>query len=168
MNRFMLLYNLNLWLHFLSVLLWLGGIVFFLFVFAPAVHALPPGTGVHTLAQGARSLQTLSWIAIVLLVATGALNFISRGMAIEFRFGPGYYSILGLKLFLVLAMLFHHLLQAFKYAPRIASLTAQSAHDIPSWPEPLLSHWKKWFVLLKINVTLGLIVILLGLGLARS
>ena len=168
MTQFIFFQTLNLWLHLISLVLWIGGIGFFLFVFGPAAHSLPPGAGVQVLDKGRRSLQTLSWIAISLLLITGVFNLIFRGMATGFHLGPGYYSILAIKLFLFLTMFFHHSLQVFKYAPRIASLTAQTSQDIQSWPEPLLSQWKKWFMLLKINATLGPIALLLGLALTRG
>jgi len=168
MSFFIFFHSLNLWLHVISLALWIGGIAFFLFVFGPAVHTLPPGTGVQVLDKGRRSLQTFSWIAITLLLITGFFNLILRAVDSEFQFGSSYYSILAVKLFLFLAMIFHHSLQAFKYAPEIASLTARTSHDIQAWPEPLLAHWKKWFLLLKINATLGPVVLLLGLGLTRS
>ena len=165
---FIYFHSLNLSLHLISLALWIGGIACFLFVFGPAVHTLFPGTGIQVLDKGRRSLQTLSWIAMSLLLITGTFNFISRGMGNGFQFGSGYYLILSLKLVLYLAMIFHHCLQAFKYGPQIASLTAQTGQDAEAWPEPLLAHWKKWFLLLKINATLGPIVLLLGLGLSRS
>ncbi len=168
MSFSILFHGLNLWLHVISLALWIGGIAFFLFVFGPAVHTLPPGTGVQVLDKGRRSLQTLSWIAINLLLITGFFNLIFRAMGSGFEFTPAYYSILAVKLFLFLAMIFHHPLQACTYAPEIASLTARTGQDIQAWPEPLLAPWKKWFLLLKINATLGFIVLLLGLGLTRS
>ena len=168
MTSFNFFQSLNLWLHLISLALWIGGISFFLFVFAPGVHSLPAGPAIRALDRGRRSLQTLSWIAINLILVTGVFNLVVRGVATGFRFGPGYYPILAIKLFLFLAMVFHHCLQAFKYAPHLAALTARTALDIQSWPEPLLSHWTKWFTLLKINTALGPIVLFLGLALARS
>lgn len=167
-NLLSFLESLNLTLHLISLALWIGGIAFFLFVFAPAVHALSPAEGIKVLERGRQSLQTLSWIAINLLVVTGVLNFLFRAIAGGFDLGQGYYSILAIKLLLFLAMLFHHSIQSFKYGPQLAALAAQSTGEIQSWPEPLLAHWKKWFMLLKINVTLGPIVMLLGLGLRWS
>ncbi|MBI3059561.1 MAG: hypothetical protein HYY81_09705 [Deltaproteobacteria bacterium] len=99
---------------------------------------------------------------------TGTCNLIFRGAGSQWQFGAAYYSILTIKLFLFLAMLLHQSFQTFKYAPEIAALSARSEPGIQSWPEPLLAHWKKWFLLLKINATLGPIVLLLGLGLSRS
>ena len=159
-------YALSVWLHLVSLTLWIGAISFFLFVFGPAVRSMSPGEGVRILDQGRQSLQTLSWIAINLLILTGVLNLVLRGISGDL--GKTYYSILAVKLFFFLAMFFHHSLQAFKYAPQIATLTAQATPEIQDWPEPLLSHWKKWFMLLKINATLGAIALLFGIGLARS
>jgi putative copper export protein len=145
-----------------------GGILFFLSVFGPAVHALPAASGIQALDKGRRRFQSLSWIAIHLALFTGIVNFVLRGIAAGWAFDPAYNWTLAAKFFLFLAMLFHHSLQAWKYAPRLAALTAQTTPDFQSWPEPLLFHWKKWFVLLKINATLGLIALLLGLALSRS
>lgn len=181
MSFFTYLHSLNLWLHLISLALWIGAIVFFLFVVGPAAHTLSPGAGVRVLDRARSSFQALSWIAATLLLITGILNLVFRGMGSGLQLGAGYYSILAIKLLLYLAMVFHHFLQAFKYAPQIASLTAQagpeiearfdSAHRaelVEAWPEPLLGLWKKWFLLLKINATLGPVVLLLGLGLTRS
>jgi uncharacterized membrane protein len=157
----------NLWLHILSAALWVGSISFFLFVFAPAVHSLSAGTGVRILDWGRQRLESLSWFGIAVLLITGILNFIFRAQSSDFHITTGYSIILGIKLFLFLAMAFHHSLQTFKYGPKIVLLTAQAQENLEAWPEPLLAHWKKWFVLLKINATLGVLLLLLGLALTR-
>ena len=181
MTFFSLLQTLSLWLHIVAVALWVGAIAFFLFVFGPAVYTLPAGAGVRALNHGRRSLEALSWIAMILVLITGLFNLVARGAGSGFELGAGYYTVLSLKLFLFLAMVFHHFLQALKYAPEIASHTARAKADlearfdsahraelVEAWPEPLLALWKRWFLLLKINAALGPIVLLLGLGLARG
>ncbi len=158
--------TLVLWLHFVSVAVWLGGIVFFLVVFGPAAHRLRPAEGVRTLNRGREAFQTLSWVAINLLLLTGVLNYVLRAMASGADLGFLYYTTLVVKLVLSGAMIFHHALQSFKYAPRIAVLTDGAGNGIDAWPEPLLASWRKWFVLLKINATLGAVVLLLGVALS--
>jgi uncharacterized membrane protein len=161
------LHTFSLWLHLVSVAVWLGGIVFFLVVFGPAVHRLPPAESVRILNRGREAFQTLSWIAINLLLLTGVVNFVLRATASGADLGVVYYATLAVKLLLSAAMIFHHALQSFKYGPRIVSLTAGTGDDsIDAWPEPLLACWSKWFVLLKINATLGAIVLLLGVVLS--
>jgi uncharacterized membrane protein len=153
----------NLWLHLLSAAAWVGGMIFFLFVFGPAARSLAPSERLRALNHGRESFQKLSWIAILLLFLTGALNFYFRAAAGGSHFGPGYYSILGIKLLLFVAMIFHHSLQAFKYGPGLASAKIEDTGG--EWPDPLVAAGKKWFTLLKINTTLGVIVLLLGWGL---
>jgi len=157
---------LSLWLHLIALAFWLGGIVFFLIVFAPAVRELNPGTGIRALNQGRMNLEAMSWPAIALLLVTGIINLILRKQG-----GPDgefYTTILSIKLFLFFAMLIHHALQVFKYAPDIVTLTEKVPSEINSWPEPLLSLWQKWFTLLKINAGIGPVVTLLGLALIKS
>jgi uncharacterized membrane protein len=157
---------LSLWLHLIALAFWLGGIVFFLVVFAPAVRELNPGMGIRALNQGRINLEAISWAAIALLLVTGIINLILRKQG-----GPDgqfYTIILSIKLFLFFAMVVHHCLQVFKYTPIIAALTEKISPETDSWPEPLLSLWQKWFVLLKINAGIGPIVTLLGLALIKS
>jgi len=160
-------YTLSLFLHLVGLALWLGSIAFFLVVFGPAVHDLQPGVGIRTLNQGRISLEAVSWTAIALLLITGIVNLILQDQAIRAPQGNFYTVTLAVKLFFFFAMLLHHCLQVFKYAPKIASLTAHLTASADSWPEPLLTYWRKWFLLLKINAALGLIVTLLGLALVK-
>jgi uncharacterized membrane protein len=161
-------YMLSLTIHLVGLALWLGGIVFFLVVFGPAVNELPPSVGIRALNQGRISLEIVSWVAIGLLFLSGMFNLILRIQTIDVPPGQFYLIALSLKLLLFLAMLVHHCLQVLKYAPEIASLTAAVSGESPSWPEPLRALWQKWFTLLKINATLGPIVTLIGIALMKS
>jgi putative copper export protein len=161
-------FALSLFFHLVALALWLGGIAFFLIVFAPAVHDLRPGAGIRTLNQGRISLEAVSWVGIALLLVSGIVNLVLRYQAPSAPPGHFYTILLAVKLFLFLAMLVHHCLQVFKYAPKIASLTAQLPAATNSWPEPLLTYWQKWFLLLKINAALGPIVMILGLALTKT
>ncbi|HEX9443424.1 MAG TPA: hypothetical protein VGA73_04860 [Candidatus Binatia bacterium] len=165
MNLPALFAGASLWLHLSTAMLWTGGMAFFLFVFAPAARALAPAEGIRALERGRQSIQTLSWIAIHVMFLTGVLNFLFRAGAPR---DAGYYMILAVKLLLFLAMAFHHSLQVFKYSPKIATAASAAARagGGDAWPEPLRAPLTKWFMLLKINATLGFIVLLLGLGLS--
>lgn len=161
-------YSLSLLIHLIALALWLGGIVFFLVVLGPAVHELEPRIAITALNQGRFGLETASWIAIGLLLFTGILNLVARVPATGAVVNESYRVLFGVKLFVFGAMVVHHCLQVFKYAPAISSLTAQLPRSPTSWPEPLLAHWRRWFLLLKINAGLGPIAVLLGLGLTKS
>lgn len=160
-------YSLSLLLHLIAIALWLGGIVFFLVVSGPAVFELEPRIAIKTMNQGRIGLELISWTAIALLLLTGIINLVLRNQAAAAPLGESYAILLGAKLFLFGTMALHHGLQVFKYAPRIAALTAEIKPDTTEWPEPLLSHWRRWFLLLKINAGLGPIAVLLGVALVR-
>jgi putative copper export protein len=160
-------YSLSLAVHLIALALWLGGIIFFLVVLGPAVQELTPRNAIKTLNQGRIGLETLSWVAIGLLLATGIFNLIVRLPEAGASLSESYGIILGIKLFIFGAMVVHHCLQVFKYAPRIAGLTAALPQDLPAWPETLLSYWRRWFLLLKINAALGPVAVLLGLALEK-
>src|ERR1051325_5521834 len=146
--------TLSLLLHILALALWLGTMAFFLIVFAPAVNQIEAGIGIHALNQGRISFEILSWVAILLLLVSGTANLVFRyqGAAVQTQL---YVVILAIKLVLFAAMLVHHCLQVFKYAPRIAALTADTPTAVPVWPEQLRSVWERWFLLLKINAGLA-------------
>jgi len=141
--------------------------VFFLIVMGPAVHEMEPAIAIRTMNRGRIGLELVSWIAIGLLLVTGIANLAMRSPATA---APGniYIILLSGKLFLFLAMTVHHCLQVFKYAPRIAEQTAAISAATTAWPETLLSDWRRWFMLLKLNAGLGPVVVLLGLALAKS
>jgi len=118
--------------------------------------------------QGRIAFEAVSWTGIALIMITGMVNLILRNQISGGNLGRYYMVMLSVKIFVFIAMLVHHSLQVFKYGPKIVSLTAQVSAETPSWPEPLRAHWQKWFMLLKINATLGPIATLLGLALIKG
>jgi len=161
-------YSISLMIHLIALALWLGGMVFFLVVLGPAVHELEPSIAIRTMNQGRIGLEMISWTAIGLLLVTGIVNLLIRTQATAAAPSGTYAVILGIKLFLFAAMIVHHVLQVFKYAPRIAALTAELAPNTRAWPDPLLSLWRRWFVLLKINAALAPVAVLFGLALVTG
>jgi putative copper export protein len=158
--------SLSLLLHLTANALWLGGIVFFLVVAGPAVQELDAKIAIKTMNRCRIGLELVSWTAIVLLLLTGITNLILRSPSAAP--GESYLVLLGVKLFFFGAMATHHGLQVFKYSPRIAALTAELPANVTSWPEPLIEHWRRWFLLLKINAGLGPIAVLLGLAIVKG
>lgn len=161
------LHTLNSLLHLFGLALWLGSIGFFLVVYGPAVHQLEAGLGVKMLNRGRISFETVSWIAIVLVLLTGIVSIVLRSQATTMPLAQSYITGLAIKLFLFIAMLVHHCLQVFKYGPKLSALTAHAPAHSSIWPEELRAQWQRWFTLLKINATLGPIVMLMGLMLTR-
>lgn len=158
-----ILQTLGLFLHLIALGLWLGGMAFFLVVFGPAAQNLRPGLSLKVLNCGRARFENLSWVGIGLLVITGILNLVLRAQTTHL--GQLYMVILAVKLLLFFAMFIHHALQVFKYGPKITLLTNETADSVDVWPEPLHSYWTKWFMLLKLNATLGPITTLFALAL---
>ena len=75
-----LLYHLNVTLHVLAALVWLGGMFFLGLVGAPALRAVEPASLRQSLfhALGLR-FRAVGWACIGLLVVTGTLNLHYRG-----------------------------------------------------------------------------------------
>jgi putative copper export protein len=161
-------YSFIMLLHLVAIALWLGAIVFFLVVSGPAVNELDADIAIKTMNQGRIGLELISWTAIALLLISGVANLILRNQSAPVPPSDFYSIVLGVKLFLFGAMAMHHGLQVFKYAPRIAAITAELPAGTLVWPEPLLSCWRRWFLLLKINAGLGPVVVLLGMALVKS
>jgi putative copper export protein len=159
---------LSLLLHLVSLALWLGGIAFFLAAFGPAVNDLKAGAALRSLNQGRIAFEGIAWIGIALLMISGGVNLVLRSQVTAMHLGQTYMIILSIKLFLFVAMLVHHTLQVFKYGPKIAALTSEVPANATAWPDPLRAHWQKWFLLLKLNATLGAVVMLLGVLLMQS
>ena len=155
-------------IHILAVALWVGAMVFFLVVLGPSVNALEPRIAIQTLNRGRIGFETISWIAIGLLLLTGVFSLVERVSASTIPTGEFYTVILTVKLFVFGAMLAHHFLQTFRYAPTIAKLTSELPESANHWPEALLAQWRRWFLLLKFNAALGPIAILLGLHLLKG
>lgn len=161
-------HSLSLALHLIAIALWLGGIVFFLVAVGPAVHQLEPRIAIKTMNQARIGLETMSWTAIGLIMLTGAFSLVARSQMENATLGQVYFYLLGAKLLVFLAMSAHHCLQVFKHAPALTNLTAQLPANTVSWPEPLLTHWRRWFLLLKINAALGPVAVLLGLAMTKT
>jgi len=87
------------WLHSAAAIVWIGAVIFDLFVLLPAYDGAPP-TPVREAVDGAMR-EIIQTTLVVFLVSGAILTFerLSRGAA-----GTLYVSLLGLKLLLAIAM----------------------------------------------------------------
>lgn len=120
-------YRLNIVLHILAAVLWLGHMFFWSVVVGPVTKRIePPETGL-LLRQLSLRHGGLGWPALCLLVITGAAMLYHRG--VTFRqvlsgqlfldsFGRG----LGIKFFLVGCMVLYQLFVGHRPAPRLIYL----------------------------------------------
>jgi putative copper resistance protein D len=75
------LYFLNVTLHVLAAMLWLGGMLFLAVVGAPVLRAVePPALRARIFSDLGRRFRAAGWAAIAVLVVTGVLNLHFRGL----------------------------------------------------------------------------------------
>lgn len=77
----MSLYHLNVTVHLLAALLWLGGMFFLALVGAPALRKLEsPALRARIFRELGLRFRTVGWWCIAVLVATGLVNLHFRGL----------------------------------------------------------------------------------------
>ena len=160
-------YYLNVTVHLLAAMYWLGGMFFFALVGAPVLREIdPPDMRARLFQRLGERFRTTGWVAIVVLLVTGTLNLEFRGLlSTEVLADPAFWSspygrTLGWKLVAVAAMLVASGLHDFILGPRASRLDA-GAGDAPSIR-------RRAALLARANALLGLLVVVLAVRLARG
>jgi uncharacterized membrane protein len=146
---------LILWLHVLSVVVWVGGLMYQAHVLLPAVRR----GGAGALADVLRRGRAVAWTAIAVVVLTGFFN-VTRLGPLERVLESGAALTLALKFMLVLGAVAITGQRDFAQVPRLAR--ALAAGDDP---QPALSAitWMDRVVLL-----LAAVIVYLGLAISRA
>jgi putative copper export protein len=148
-------------------MLWLGGMFFLALVGAPVLRRVEPAPLRADLFRrlGAR-FRTVGWMAIAVLIGTGALNLHLRGLLNGETLGdPAFWGrpygrTLGWKLGLVLAMTTLSALHDFVLGPRVSRLAIGS-------PAALAARRRvAW--LARANAALGVALVAVAVRLARG
>ncbi len=161
------LYYINVSIHLLAALLWLGGMFFLAVVGAPVLRRVEPASLRRDLfTRVGQAFRLIGWIAIGVLLVTGAGNLYFRGLLrsdllTDAAFWDSSYGrILALKLAAVLAMLIVQAAHDFIFGPRSGRLDplspeGQRTRRIAAW-------------LGRLNALAGLVVVLTAVRLARG
>jgi uncharacterized membrane protein len=130
-----------LWVHILAAAIWLGGAL-------TSLVAILPGEGDSRIDSARRALFLTSR-AMEVVVLTGLLNVLLKGMESHFALSVGFYAMLSLKMALLTVM-----------------ATLQFWMGV-SWKraEGLAADTRKARLGLSIQCALGAVAVLLGLGL---
>jgi uncharacterized membrane protein len=162
------LYYVNVTIHVLAAMLWLGGMFFLGVVGAPVLRTIEPPPLRRRLFQelGTR-FRRVGWSAIAVLVATGVLNLYFRGwLHWHGVLGAGDFwrSALGhalaLKLIAVLSMISISAIHDFVHGPRAGRAPPGSAEAT--------AMRKRAALLARVNATLGIILVIAAVRLARG
>lgn len=163
----MSLYYISVYLHVLAALLWLGGIFFLAAVAGPILRKLEPeALRARLFSLLGRRFRYVGWIAIAVLLVTGAANLHFRGLLRwqvlgnrEFWAEPFGYA-LAWKLVTVALMLALSAIHDFALGPM--------ASRAPSDSERALALRRQASWIARLNVLVGLALVIAAARLARG
>lgn len=163
----MSLYHLNVTIHVLAALLWLGGMFFLGAVGAPVLRKVePPALRAELFRRLGEQFRNVGWIAIGILIATGIGNLYFRGLLRWDVFGSRafwaapYGHSLAWKLGTVSAMVALSALHDFVLGPA-------ASRAVPGSPEALRLR-RRAALLARLNAGVGIILIIAAVRLARG
>lgn len=140
---------LNHWLHLISVIIWIGGSAFQVFVAAPLLKTGDPS---YDFLKGInKRFRRIVGPLLLILVVTGGINFGVRSKGHEFV-PPGYISALGVKVFLFAA------LASLYFFGVLRSRYKDEEEERPREDQPTLPE----FVQTRLTLIIGLIIIFLA------
>ena len=162
----MSLYLVNVFLHVLAALVWLGGMFFFALVGAPVLRTIPSDAlRAELFSRLGERFRTVGWIAIIVLLVTGTLNLYFRGLldgdvlgSTEFWSTP-FGSALMWKLGAVAVMLVVQAVHDFHLGP--AAGRAQPGTEVA------LRMRRRAALLARVSALLGLLVLVAAVKLVR-
>lgn len=166
------MYQLAVFLHLLSVIVWVGGALFLAMVIVPVNRRLPitPSQSAALLGQVARRFRNVSWAAIGVLLATGLyITFVQRGIspAELVRGETGFTEILRTKLGLVLVVITLSAVHDFILGPRVSDRLAALREG--GAPPAALQSARRWLIwVARVNVVMVLIVIGIAVTITRG
>ncbi len=160
-------YLLNVTVHVLAAVLWLGGMFFLALVGAPVLRKVePPALRAKLFSELGRKYRSWGWIAIVILLLTGVGNLYFRGVLTSVSIGSAHFwrtpfgTSLGVKLACVVLMIVVQAIHDFHWGPAASSLP-------PGSPEAAtLRKRASWAA--RLNALLGLIILIAAVRLARG
>ena len=160
-------YFLNVSLHLLAALLWLGGMFFLAAVGAPVLRRVePPSLRARLFGALGERFRTWGWWAILVLVVTGVANLHFRGVlstavlsSAEFWTGP-FGRALAWKLGAVTVMIVVSAVHDFWLGPAARG----AGRDDPRAER--MRRAASW--LARLNAGLGLVVVMAAVRLARG
>ena len=162
-----LLYYVNVALHVLAAMLWLGGMFFLGVVGAPALRAIEQPALRQRLFQelGVR-FRSVGWVAIAVLILTGLVNLHYRGWlhwdgvfgsAAFWRTGVG--TALAIKLASVTVMIIVSAIHDFSLGPLAGRVE-------PGSPQAIAFR-RRAALLARVNALLGVVVVVAAVRLPR-
>jgi uncharacterized membrane protein len=163
-------YQLSVYLHILSAVVWIGGMLFLALVIVPATRGRPASERGALLGVLGRRFRTVGWLCIGLLIATGILNAGFRGLSWESflsgRFLESWFGqVLAVKLGVVALMIAISYYHDFVLGPASVRLLERSD---PSQANETARLRRQASWLGRLNTLLALAVLALAVFLVRG
>lgn len=163
----MSLYYLNVFLHVLAAMIWLGGMLFLAAVGAPVLRQVkPPELRAILFKKLGEQFRWVGWLCIVVLLVTGVINLHYRGLLTRWVWtGTEFWTtryglVLAAKIVLVVVMLAIQAFHDFWHGPAASAVARGSEEAIR------LRDQAAWMA--RINAVLGLALIWVAMMLARG
>lgn len=158
-----LFHNSIVLIHILSAIIWLGGMFFIALVIVPVLRNLEPHQRIEILSNIARRFRTVSWIAVPILLVTGVLNALNRGVTLEMISSGSLFSsyfgrTLTVKAILVSIMLVLSAIHDFVLGPRLIALRSGTSNPDSNLRIERNRRYVSW--LARINALLGIMVLI--------
>ncbi len=160
------MYYLNVTVHVLAAMVWLGGMFFLAVVGAPVLRNVePPALRARLFNRIGLASRNVGWAAIVVLVLTGIGNLYFRGLlrwdmlGKASFWGTRYGHALAWKLSAVLVMIVISAVHDFILGPR--AFAAAGTPEAARW-----RRWSAW--LARANAIVGVVLVYFAVRLARG
>lgn len=170
------MYQAAVFIHLASAIIWIGGSLFLALVLIPVMRRYAPAPGQpptlppDMLGAMARRFRWISWVCIVLLVATGLYILPTRygiGFGDFFSLGGHFVATLQVKVALVAVVIWLSAIHDFVIGPYTNRLieAMQSGEEPPGYL-PILRRSVVWIA--RINVLLTILVVIVAVTMTRG
>lgn len=152
-------YLISIFIHIISVSIWIGGMLFIPLVLVPSIKKQP--NRVLLLYKTGIKFRFYGWISVLVLFITGLLNMYFKGLPFTWDFiaHSSYGKLLSIKLFLFVLMLLIASIHDFYYG----SKSIDEMQHINNGKFKLMARWTG-----VVNLLLALIIAFLGIALSRG
>lgn len=168
----MILYQISVFLHIFSAIIWIGGMFFLALVVVPTTRGLPAAERAALFGAVGRRFRAVGWVCIGLLLVTGTINAVYRGVTWDNVFtaelwGSPFGTTLALKLGVVAVMLGLSVYHDFVIGPRSVRVL-ERVEESPVLAREAQRLRKLASVVGRIEGILALIVLALAIMLVRG
>jgi len=173
------MYQAAVFIHLASAIIWVGGSLFLALVLIPVLRRFTPVPGQPSdtptvppdmLGSVARRFRVISWICIVLLVATGLYILPTRyGIGFDdfFSLGGHFVGTLQVKVALVAIVIWLSVIHDFIIGPLTSRLLDEMrAGATPPGYLPLLRRCVIWIA--RVNVLLMILIVIVAVTMTRG